>query len=50
MAVSMPLTDIRFWQSLSLVSSKESVVQPQLNLQDEFASPEKALDEEEQRR
>ena len=30
--------------------AKESVVQPQLNLQDEFASPEKALDEEEQRR
>merc|ERR1712037_223933 len=30
--------------------SKDSGVQPQLNLQDEFASPEKALEEEEQRR
>ena len=28
MAVSMPLADSRFWQSLSLVSSNESVVQP----------------------
>merc|ERR1719430_2069850 len=30
--------------------AKDSSVQPQLNLQDEFASPEKALEEEEQRR
>ena len=30
--------------------AKDSGVQPQLNLQDEFASPEKALEEEEQRR
>jgi len=30
--------------------AKDTSVQPQLNLQDEFASPEKALEEEEQRR
>merc|ERR1719275_30722 len=30
--------------------AKDSGVQPQLNLQDEFASPEEALEEEEQRR
>merc|ERR1719430_2898140 len=30
--------------------ARDSSVQPQLNLQDEFASPEKALEEEEQRR
>ena len=40
-------------QSLSARQRQQlakDIVQPQLNLQDEFASPEKALEEEQQRR